>query len=171
MTHSIEEDLTFIRNIWGSEDALRTFLESEVARLCRIVCGPALKPPRIDIRPSMMARGMLGFSSGLRSAEYEPSEGNSEAVISLYPSACLDARIAQIALAHELIHHWELSGTSMRTVTKYSRHTQVLIRSNFKDPKKERVWRAGHSPEFVAKAIAVATILDISLTQMLLHRE
>ena len=166
---SIEDDIKLISEVWGSEDALRSVLQSEVRRLCRLVCGPKSKSPAIDLRPSLMSNGVLPSNSGLRSAEYEPANGG-EATIILFPSACTDKGILTVAIAHELIHHWELTVPPKRRAQEYPQAAEELIRSAFKDRTKERIWRSGHSAKFVSKAVDIARKLEISLLRMLVHR-
>lgn len=167
---SIEDDIKLINEVWGSEDALRSFLQIEVERLCPIVCGRNSSVPETDIRPTILARGIPGFSSGLRSAEYEPREGDRPATIVLFPSAFTDKEIPKSALTHELIHHWEISNTFSDTIFDYPIETESVIQSAFKDPIKLKRWRTAHSPRFVSKAISVAQTLNIPILSMLVHR-
>jgi phosphoribosyl-AMP cyclohydrolase len=167
---SIQKDIRFINEVWGSEDALRTFLRSEVIRLLPIVCGDNFAIPTVDLRPTLMAKGVLPTNSGLRSGEYEPAEGDSPATIVLFPSVCADRESVSIAIAHELVHHWELSHPSSENVLEYPEEAEEVIHGAFKSAEKQRRWKAGHSAGFVTKAITVAKDLDVSLLNLLVHR-
>jgi len=116
-----------------------------------------------------MATGTI-FNTGLRSAEYEPAEGEHSATIILYPSVLHDKKLTIIALAHELIHHWENACDTKKFKSEYPKDAEIIITASFGSEIKIKKWKSGHSPKFIAKAFEVSQFLKVSLQQMLVHR-
>jgi len=61
------------------------------------------------------------------------------AQISLFPSACGDEETARVALAYELIHHWE--ATVPGSAAAYPNDADSKIASLFSSVAHERRWR------------------------------
>jgi hypothetical protein len=166
---TIEEDIALINSVWGSEALAIQALQSQAQELCQQICGKHASIPEIQIRPSMMAYGTI-IRSGLRSAEYEPSDDGSTPIIALFPSALDNKDLARIAIAHELIHHWENECDTADSKRAYPTEADTILASIFSSEAKMKKWRSGHSKIFIAKAAEVAKLINASLQQMLVHR-
>lgn len=169
MNSDLEDDLRRIIDAWGSEQALHEFLDNEARTLTLSICGPETEVPDVQVLPSFLANGLLG-GGRRRSGEYQPPSGDNVALISLFPSACENKELSRIALAHELIHHWEITASATAADLPYPQNADFLIGTLFPNPTHERRWREAHSRRFVGKAAVVAEMLDISLERMLVHR-
>lgn len=78
--------------------------------------------------------------------------------------------MVQIALAHELIHHWEQISDDQSQEIPYPDNADDIIKSRFENhPSEESRWRAGHSQRFIAKAGEVAKLLNMPLRKLLFN--
>jgi len=167
----IEEDIRLINEVWGSEDNLHEFIDSELRRLGAIICGEAAKLPNFQVQPTEMASEIMGFSIGRSCAgRYEPDNGQC-GTISLFAFTCTSESEVRTALAHELVHHWEVTNSSNTSDLPYPKEADTVIKSIFPDPNKEGRWRSGHSEAFVTKASVVAKVLGIPLEDFLVYRK
>jgi len=164
---SLQDDLALIESVWGSEGALNSYLDAEVSRLCSIVCGGDAPVPLIEVHPESLARGLIGGRT--RGGEYEPAEDGREARIVVFPPVCADKSLLTIALAHELVHHWEATSTELSSLALSVPEAEETIESLFPDSKRRRSWSMGHSQRFVAKASVVAARLGLPLREFLAH--
>jgi hypothetical protein len=163
---ALDEDLQALLDKWGSEGRLYGYLEEQLAELCTLVCGAGVTVPEIQVKPTWLARGLLGGRQ-LAGADYEPSEGDRVAIIGLYPSVLTDEAVIRRVLAHELIHHWEHLGAAGASRLSYPDDADKIVSSRFENPGRESRWRAAHSQVFIAKANSVASALDIRLRDLL----
>jgi hypothetical protein len=169
MDADLENDLRRIIDAWGSEQALHEFIDRETQVLVAAICDPGTEVPTVLVVPSFFAHGLLE-GGPRRSGEYQAASQDMEASISLFPSACGDKEITRIALAHEIIHHWEATAPEGAADPPYPCDADSVIGELFVDSGRERSWRAGHSPRFIGKAAVVAAMLGISFRRMLVHR-
>jgi len=161
----LEPDLKALIEKWGSEGALYAFLESELEHINRDCFGKRLSLPKLQVKPMWLSRGLLGERHS--GAEYEPADGNKSAVIGLFSVVPLDEHSTRIALAHEMIHHWEMTREEKCQEWSYPKQVNKMIRQHFSGTTKERIWRAAHSARFISKAHEVAKSLGISVWDLL----
>jgi hypothetical protein len=152
---------------WGSEENLHKFLEAQVAPLCQLVCGADASIPRVRLKPTWLARGLMGERSS--AADYEPEDDDLPATIDVFPSLVHDERVLRTALAHELVHHWEHMDATHETNPTYPQEADELVSQRFKNAQRENAWRSGHSRRFIAKAAEASRKLDLPLSDMLFH--
>jgi len=166
MDDDIVNDLTFIQARWGSERTLNSFLAREVGALCGLICGRDVAVPRVEVRPSFLARGLFGKNS--RAAEYIPDDdSNTQPTIIMLPAACESREKARLILAHELIHHWEHTSDSPALDRYESHRLDSFVSSLFSNGEREQRWRGGHSRVFISKAALVANQLQVDLRNLL----
>jgi len=170
MDADLEDDLRRIIAAWGSEQALYEFLTRQASALTTAICGANVPVPGIQVVPSFFAKGILG-GGPRRSGEYEPASGDISALISLFPSTCGNEGTTRRALAHELIHHWEVTMPETAGDPPYPDDADSAIAGPFSDATREKRWRNGHPPRFIGKASVVAQMLGISLQHMLVQAQ
>ncbi len=150
---------------WGSWDALYTYLDRLVRELSPVVCGHHTPVPTVEVKPTCLARGLLGGQHS--GADYEPAEGQRPAVIGLFPAVLTDEALLRLVVAHELVHHWEHLGAQGADELPSSEAAATIIAARFTNAQRERRWRSGHSSYFIAKASSVAATLGVQLRQLL----
>lgn len=161
----LEEELKALLERWESEEAVYAFLESELERINIDCFGRHLSLPQLQIKPMWLSRGLLGERRS--GADYEPANGDKPAVIGLFSVVLRDEHSARIALAHEMIHHWELTTEEECHEGAYPKQVDKMIRQHFSEMTKEHVWRIGHSARFIWKACEVAKLLGIFVRDLL----
>jgi hypothetical protein len=161
----LEPDLKVLLDKWGFEEVLYKFLESELKRINRNCFGGQLSLPRLQVKPMWLSRGLLGERRS--GADYEPRNGDKPAVIGLFSIVLRDEHSARIALAHEMIHHWEMTTEEECHEWSYPKQVDEMIRQRFSNTTKEHVWRIGHSTRFIWKACEAAKSLGISVRDLL----
>lgn len=123
--------------------------------------------PVLDTRSAWTAaRGLLGeFAAG---TEYRPAERGREATIVIQRAILADPVLARVALAHELVHHWEhLLGGAGGGPSGHPPEVEALVLRVITDRLRERRWRERHSPRFTAKTLAVSGRLHLPLAALL----
>lgn len=150
----------------GSEQPRRGLAE-EAAVLCAVICGPGASVPVLETRSAWTAaRGLLGeYTVG---TEYRPAERGRPATI-VVPRAVLgEPELARVALAHELVHHWEhrLEGPGDGP-SGYPPEIEALVLRFIPDRLRARRWRERHTPRFAANALAVSDRLHVPLAALL----
>jgi len=164
MDDTLTEDHRKVVGAWGSEEALHMFLETEVQRLCTLICGAGVEPPRAEVRPSFLSRGLLGGK--LRGGEYEPKDGSYKATIAVFPNVCSDRGLLSTVLAHELVHHWETISEE-ELPPRYPPEVDETIKEIFGSENAERSWRNSHSEKFISKGWLVTQQLGIPVHSFL----
>jgi hypothetical protein len=150
----------------------RGTLYEQVAALCVELCGEAAPPP-VPLPQSgwSSARGLLGEYAG--GAEYRRAERGREAAIVVHQSIIADPELLRLALAHELLHHWEhvvASDTVGAPPEGYPPEVGALVRRLLPDALRQRRWLERHSPRYVAQARTVCARLGIPLEAVLFRR-
>lgn len=158
------EDIAFLKK-WGSEEIAYAFLQYEQKRINLECFEGRLSLPKLQIKPMGLSRGLFGERRS--GAEYEPANGDRPAVIGLFSVVLLDERMARIALAHEMIHHWEMTIEEQCHEWSYPNYIDKMIRERFSGTTKQHIWRAGHSARFISKAYKAAKSLGISVRDLL----
>lgn len=164
MDDDLKRDLKVIESTWGSEENLYDFLEQQVRELCPLICGLVPPVPVVQVKPSWLACGLFGGHHA--AADYEPGERDHPATISIFPSIIHDYALVRVAIAHELIHHWEHSESDVNELS-YPLEADKIIAEKYLDPARERIWRSGHSQRFIAKAAETANELKVPLSDIL----
>ncbi len=159
------DDEALILEKWGSWDALYTGLERLANELCPVICGHDAPAPRVQVKPTWLARGLLGGQH--TGADYEPAEREQPAVIGLFPSVLTDDFLLRRVVAHELVHHWENLGAAGAHELPSPDGAAAIISARFRDSQRERSWRSGHSASFISKASSVAATLGVPLRELL----
>jgi len=161
----LEPDLEALLETWGSEEAIYTFLEREIEGININCFDGRLSLPQVQVKPMWLSRGLLGERRS--GADYEPANGDKPAVIGLFSVVLRDEHSARIALAHEMIHHWEMTTEEECHEGSYPKQVDKMIRQHFSEMTKEQVWRIGHSARFIWKACKGADSLDIPVRELL----
>jgi len=163
-----EPDFEALLEKWGSEEAVSSFLQHQLERINNDCFNGRLALPQLQIKPMWLSRGLFGERRS--GADYEPANGDKPAVIGLFPVILLDERSARIALAHEMIHHWEMTTEDKCHEWSYPERVDKIIQQRFSNANKEHLWRARHSARFIAKAHNVANSLSIPIRELLFRR-
>lgn len=150
---------------WKSVRRLVRFLERELKGINRECFGDKLSLPTIQLLRMKYCRDLL--SGGYVGAYYRPSHGNLPAEIGIYPLVLTDAREARIALAHEMVHHWEWQHRHTAAGYVCPAKAHYFVRRQFPEPEQKYQWRLSHSFQFLGKASEVAEKLGISLREFL----
>jgi hypothetical protein len=161
----MSDDEAVVLAKWGSWDALDAHLDRLVTELLPIVCGHNAPVPAVQVKPTWLARGLLGGQHS--GADYEPAEEQRPAVIGLFPAVLTDEALLRVVVTHELVHHWEHLGAHGTDEPSSPDAAAAIIAAHFTDTQRERRWRAGHSSHFIAKASSVAATLGVQLRQLL----
>jgi len=160
----VEAEFEPIMNRWGSEEAIYSFLESEFERINRESFTSQLTKPEFEIRP-MSAREP--FAPRPAGGEYLPPKKDWPAVIALYSVCLLEESVARHALAHEMIHHWEVTSKEPESESAYPEAIDDSIRERFLKSAREGRWRAAHSHRFISKACQVGDSLGVPVQGLL----
>jgi len=146
----------------------RGTLYGEVAALCALICGEAAPVPVPQPRSAWTAaRGLLGeYSAG---TEYRRPERERDAAIVIHQTVLAERELLPVALAHELLHHWEhlLGNRAEACPEGYPLEVEALVSRLLPDALMQRRWRERHSPRYVAKARSVCAHLGVSLEVLL----
>ena len=150
----------------------RGTLYGQVAALCAELCGEAAPVP-LPLPQSgwTAARGLLGeYAAG---TEYRRAERGREAAIVVHQSLVADPGLLRLALAHELLHHWEhvvADDPGRAAPERYPAEVEALVRRLLPDALRQRRWLERHSPRYVAQARTVCARLGLPLEAMLFRR-
>ncbi|MGE5692548.1 MAG: hypothetical protein ACM3YF_02080 [Candidatus Zixiibacteriota bacterium] len=170
---SVEDDEKLIEEVWGSTENLYEFFRSEIQRLGPIICGQNVVLPQVQLEISdgdpldiMFGRGQSKSGRYDFDPLYLPG-----GLVKVYPTAYASRDSVTIAIAHELIHHWERlkKRQLQRQGFRYPKGADRLIENIFRDSTRERRWRGSHSNNFIAKAARVSTIFNVPFREMLVH--
>lgn len=150
---------------WKSSRRLYAFLEREFRRLNRECFQGGLPPLSIQLLRMKYSWDLL--AEGYVGAYYIPPQGEKSAEIGMYPLVLTSADDARIALAHEMVHHWEWQHRHhpLRAVCPAPAH--YLVKRQFPSAEKQYHWRLAHSFQYLAKAGEVAKTLGISFREFL----
>jgi hypothetical protein len=151
---------------WKSMQHLFTFLHREMKRLNEAFFGGKLTLPQLQIKPMRLARRPLeDFSS---SAYYAPAFEDRPAEIGLFPNVLLDPQAARIALAHEMVHHWEWTLPEDPTApSPEPPEVKEALHHFFRNRAIEKSWRRHHSQRFLSKAWEMAQQFELPLKEFL----
>lgn len=165
------EDLDYdalIRQMWGSEENLKAFLDSETPQLCSWICG--------SDAPSPLAKVTYPPLKGELQDEV-PKEAVANVVYQVglngdHPTIFIPAVIAGYreklprVIARELVHHWEALGAIGEDASEYPDFVnEIMARYRTKLPEEEFTDR--FSAQFIAKAIKVARSFEVPLEEFL----
>jgi hypothetical protein len=157
MNLDLEFDL--LRNEWGSEEAVYSFLKSEFGRINVTAFEGRLSLPRFQIKPMWLSKGLMGERNS--GADYEPSETARPAEIGVFTECLHDKDKTVCILAHEMVHHWEHTVADKDESTEYPPSLDREISEGLEGSFRERGWRRGHSRRFICKAYRVAEVLNL----------
>jgi len=122
----------------------------------------------VSIAPRSFLDGPMGADTDA-GAKYEPlSSGQFN--IFLGPTVIRSKERATVALVHEMIHHWEYTVVTIWEPEEYPLWIDELISQSYRNVKKERHWRSGHSKRFIAKANSIAPKLGVHVGTLLSGR-
>jgi len=174
------EDLDFnglITQMWGSEESLQSFLDSEMPELCARVCGPDAEIPRVQITyPSLKVVEQQQPPEGSGEVTHYKVEsdalgyraGRKDVPAKLFVSILHAGHKEKLRefLAYLLIFHWEALGAEGADEVDYTHSFDAIIRessSNMSDATSKDV----RSPQFLAKAAIVAREFEVPLGEFL----
>jgi hypothetical protein len=150
---------------WKSIRRLYAFLENELRRINRECFRGRLPLPTVQLMRMKYSWDILG--EGYVGAFYLPDCGDRPAQIGIYPLVLTSAEDARLALAHEMVHHWEWHHRHQPAQAICPPPAHFLVRRQFPSVEKQYHWRLAHSFRFMAKSGDVARILGISLNDFL----
>ncbi len=150
---------------WGSEDTVYAFLQRELEEINVMCFGGTLTLPELQLKPMWLARGLMGERNS--GADYEPAKENKPAQIGIFSVSLPEEHKTRIVLAHEMIHHWEMTSLEESSESSYPPEIDQTIKDRFPAEVRENSWRKGHSPRFISKACKVAGSLRISVRELL----
>jgi hypothetical protein len=127
---------------WGTEDAIYVFLQDELRIISKTCFDGVLSLPNLQIMPMWLSRGIMGETPN-KGGHYEPPEADKAAQIVLFSSVLVEEEEAKLVLAHEMIHHWELTSSGGSDKVSYASEIDDLIKNRFPRQVDERRWRGG----------------------------
>lgn len=149
---------------WKSLRLLKRYLERELVLINERCFQGELSLPAIMLDRMRFSKDVWGDYMGAR---YRPPGMDRPASIHLFPFFLLEKKDIQLALAHELVHHWEfetgggfINGTSSGELDR-------IIKKRFPQKFQRQRWLTTHSPIFLKKSSEVAQSLGLPLTQFL----
>jgi hypothetical protein len=160
----VEAEFEPVIKMWGSEEAIYGFLESEFDRINRECFGAQLRRPEVELRPMSVAPLSGALHGG---ADYEPAEGGWPSRIVLYYIMLRDRKDTQTAFVHEMIHHWEVTSRERESESDYPEAIDDVIRERFLKSGREGGWRSRHSCRFISKACQIADCLRMPVKHLL----
>lgn len=159
-----------INQMWGSEVNLRTYLDSEVPRLCSRICGADAPVPIVKVTyPPLKGEAKSGIpmmNVSTANTIYQLESENAPATIFI-PAifAGYKAKLPQF-ISLELVHHWEVLGGIGEDALEYSQApSDILKRAGATISEDE--FKELYSPRFIAKAFKVARDLEVALDEFL----
>ncbi len=153
---------------WGSEDQALEDFDRLAKKYNRDLFDDHLPEVVVTIAPRWILSGPMGTDTDA-GATYEPSSSG-QFYIHLGQMAIRSKESAAVVLAHEMIHHWEYTMATDSESEEYPLWIDELISQSYRDAKRERHWRSGHSKRFTAKANLVATKIGVHLRTLLYSR-
>lgn len=160
--HPIEQE---ILKRWKSFRRLFTFLEREYRLFNRKCFHGRLPQAHFDLKRMKFSWDPVG--GAFVGAVYRPPQEERLARIEFSPLVLLDKQDLRIALAHEMVHHWEWVHPESGRSNFYSIEIRDLSRQRFPQPEREYDWRLAHSSKFLAKARDVAEVLQLPIEDFL----
>jgi len=153
---------------WKSTKRLYAFLERELKRINRECFAGHLSLPSLQLLRMKYSYDLLG--EGFVGAYYVPPQDDRPAQIGIYPWVLTSEADARLALAHELVHHWEWQHREHGPGLLSPRPVHFLVRRQFSSPEKQYHWQLAHSFRFLAKAAEVARSLGIPMQDFLFKK-
>jgi hypothetical protein len=143
---------------WKSVKHVYAFLKREFDRI-NVLCFEGTLPlPLFQIKPMRLSRRPLEEFQG--AATYQPAREDHPPEIALFPSVLLDREETKIALAHEIVHHWEWTTEEREDSETNLSEVDAILRERFSDPSQEKRWRSRHSDRFLTKIRRIAQALQ-----------
>lgn len=143
-------------------------LYGKVAELCTLICGEGTPVPDLQPRSAWTAaRGLLGeYSAG---TEYRRAERGRDASIVIHQTVLAEPALLTVALAHELLHHWEHLLYNQTELCRggHPPDVEALRTRLLPDALRQRRWCERHSPRYIAKARSACAHLGVSLETLL----
>ena len=157
-----------IRQMWGSEEILKAFLDSEVPRLCSWICGSEAPSPVVKVTyPPLNVKVQNGvpIETEVRVGYRAGPDGSPPTILIPAVIAGYRQKLPQF-IAKELVHHWEALGAIGEVAFDYPYFVHEII-SNYLSRISEEEFKERYSPRFIAKAIKVSRTFEISLEEFL----
>lgn len=107
------------------------------------------------------------LNGGYLGADYKPPKNGQPARIGIFPFLLLKKRDVSIAIAHEMVHHWEFLNQISDKPGIYPSEVDYLIRLRFHQRSMEEEWRQKHSGRYLEKSWEVAKILRLPFEEFL----
>jgi len=136
----------------------------ELARIRGLCFNSDLPLPQVSVKRMKFSKCLQG---GYFGADYKPPNHRRPALIGVYPILLLKKEDVIIALAHELVHHWEYMTPLPINSRQYPLEMDSLIQFRFPCSPREENWRRSHSPYFLSKSWEVAQQLGIPIRDFL----
>jgi len=152
---------------WRSVQHIYTFLKREFERLNQTFFEGLLKPTAFQIHPMRLSKRPLAEHLG--AAFYRPARPEDPAEIGIFPNVLLDRDETRIALAHEMVHHWEWTSPEEDRF-ELPPEIEAILTENLKSPSRAEAWRRHHSPRFLHKIGEIAQGLQIPVGKFLFKR-
>lgn len=151
---------------WKTLKHVYTFMKRELEKINELCFGGGLSIPQVALKPLHLSRKPLEeFAS---CAYYAPASGDKAAEIGLFPNILLSRRKAKVALAHEMVHHWEWTAPEGKEEDA-AQIAEKTVERLFPKHRERQRWRRHHSARFLSKASLVAAILKIPLSDFLVR--
>jgi hypothetical protein len=168
------EDLDFvalINQMWGSEDNLKSYCDSEVPRLCARICGPDAPVPALQITvPPLKTLERQGNSYTVASEKIGYKAELNGAPAKIYISVLAAGNKPKLPqfIAYALIYHWEALGAIGEETYDYPEPAETMIRDICMEMgMSDAEYKDAHSPKFIAKAMKVAQDFELPLRDFL----
>src|SRR5262245_12129664 len=142
---------------WKSVKHVYAFLKREFERINGLCFEGKLTLPLFQIKPMRLSRRPLEEFQG--AATYQPARVDHPPEIALFPSVLLDREETRIALAHEIVHHWEWTMEEINDSQTDLSEVDAILRERFSDSSQEKRWRSRHSDRFLTKILRIAQAL------------
>jgi len=149
---------------WKSLRLLQRYLRRELELINQRCFAGKLSLPKVLLDRMRYSRDLAGDYVGAR---YLPPNREQPARIHIFPFFLLDKKDIQLALAHELVHHWEHESSQGLGEEGYPEDLPLLFLGRFQDARKREAWLHTHSPNFLQKSTEVAQSLGLPLKDFL----
>jgi hypothetical protein len=140
-------------------------LQNEFERINYACFENKLPTPSLKIKRNWLPHDPPG--GGQTVAHYKSTTKKHPAEISLFPLTLLNKNDARTALAHEMIHHWEATTEERFEDQNYPPTINYAISRRFLNARRERHWRSTHSSQFINKACAMSSIINVAVEELL----
>ena len=149
---------------WKRLKNVHTYLRKEIKRVNHICFQNELPLPQPALRRMKFSKSLNGAYLG---ADYKPPSKGEPARIGIFPFLLLKKRDVTIAIAHEMVHHWEFFNPARENPALYPNEVDYLIRLRFHQRHMEEEWREKHSNHYLEKSWEVARILRLPFEEFL----